>query len=264
MLCGVYCIKNIKNNKLYIGSTTVQFVKRLNLHVWELNSNKHKNKYLQNSWNKYKEDSFIFEIIEICDKNKCLEREQYYIDTYKIQNLYNINPLASGTPNLSKETIEKRRQTMLKKYANGELEHIKEILRNKIPWNKGLTKKDINYSFLKVPKTITNNLKQAHINTSIRSRERSPEIYVYDLNYNYLGKWNSSKDLEDWSKTKYNNLPINSRFKTKRMGVPIKYLMSVNINKSCKTNKSYKGLYFTYKPLHQVIDDKKQDELLEV
>lgn len=180
LLCGVYCIKNIKNNKLYIGSTTVQFVKRLNLHVWELNSNKHKNKYLQNSW------------------------------------------------------------------------------------NKGLTKKDINYSFLKVPKTITNNLKQAHINTSIRSRERSPEIYVYDLNYNYLGKWNSSKDLEDWSKTKYNNLPINSRFKTKRMGVPIKYLMSVNINKSCKTNKSYKGLYFTYKPLHQVIDDKKQDELLEV
>lgn len=103
LLCGVYCIKNIKNNKLYIGSTTVQFVKRLNLHVWELNSNKHKNKYLQNSWNKYKEDSFIFEIIEICDKNKCLEREQYYIDTYKIQNLYNINPLASGTPNLSKE-----------------------------------------------------------------------------------------------------------------------------------------------------------------
>ena len=74
LLCGVYCIKNIKNNKLYIGSTTVQFVKRLNLHVWELNSNKHKNKYLQNSWNKYKEDSFIFEIIEICDKNKCLER----------------------------------------------------------------------------------------------------------------------------------------------------------------------------------------------
>ena len=48
------------------------------------------------------------------------------------------------------------------------------------------------------------------------------------------------------------------------MGVPIKYLMSVNINKSYKTNKSYKGLYFTYKPLHQVIDDKKQDELLEV
>jgi hypothetical protein len=158
---------------------------------------------------------------------------------------------------MSKETIEKRRQTMINKYKNGEL--IPYFL-GKPTWNKGKTKETHDYSYLKVPKTITDNLKQAHKNTSKRHRENSPLIYVYDINYNYLGFWNSSKDLEDWSKTINNNLPINSRFKKERMGISINHLQSVNINKSCKTNKPYKGLYFSYKPLHQVTDVEKLDK----
>ena len=251
---GVYAIKNISTGKMYIGSTKMTFQKRLQHHVSLLRINKHKNKYLQNAYNKHTEYDFEILILEITNKNDTLQKEQYYLDNNI--NLYNINPLATGTPNLSLETIEKRRQTMIKKFANGELNYMKDILKSNIPWNKGLTINDIDYSFLKVKKTITKSLKQAHKNTSIRNRKNSPEVYVYDYKYNLLGNWNSAKDLEEWSETELNKLPINSRFKVERMGIPVNHLKSVNINKACKTNKSYKGIYFSYKPLHQVIGDK--------
>lgn len=70
---------------------------------------------------KYGENSFEYDILEICEKDQCLIREQYYLNTIlfaqdyidgifdKFKELgYNINLLASGTPNLSKETIEKK------------------------------------------------------------------------------------------------------------------------------------------------------------
>jgi|LakMenE01Jun11ns_1017448.scaffolds.fasta_scaffold9627600_1 group I intron endonuclease len=246
---GVYLIKNIINNKVYIGSTKMSIHKRVNHHIGRLRINTHKNAHLQNSYNKYGEDNFIIEILEITDKNDTLIREQYWINNYKENNkiLYNINPLATG-PDLSKETIEKRRQTMLKKYASGEFDHIKEKLKNRIPWNKG--KKYESTEHLKVSK----NKKGDRDNFSKNCREKLPEIYVYDLNKSFIAKWNCSKDIEDWSITDENNYPIKSRFNTERMGKPIKLLQSVNINKSCKTGKPYKGLYFSYKPFNLEID----------
>jgi group I intron endonuclease len=260
--CGVYKITNKTTNRCYIGSTIMTFIKRINHHINRLNCDKHKNNYLQNAWNKYGENNFIVEIVEITNKTNTLDREQYWLDWYKENDLllYNINPLASGTPNLSKETILKRAATMKRKYASGEL---KSQLLGKEPWNKGLTKNDIDYSFLKVKKKITSELLNSRNNRKERLRnEIFPEIYVYDLLFNFLGKWRSAKDLEEFS-LKENNLPIKSRFNTERMGKPINFLQSVNINKSCTYNKPYKGLYFSYKPLHQVIDVEKSDKLLE-
>lgn len=113
------------------------------------------------------------------------------------------------------------------------------------PWNKG--KKYDNTDHLKVPKTITENLKQSWKNSSERARNKSPEIDVFDCNMNYLGRWRSAKDLEEWSYTSENNLPIKSRFSgTERMGIPCNVLQSININKVCKNNKLYKNLYFKY------------------
>ena len=58
-------------------------------HRAELRHNNHENPYLQASWNKYGEDKFDYYIIENCDENHLLEREQNYIDTMKPE--YNIN-----------------------------------------------------------------------------------------------------------------------------------------------------------------------------
>jgi group I intron endonuclease len=82
---GIYKIVNVKNNKFYIGScASKEFLyKRLFHHINDLKNGKHINKYLQNSFNKYGEDSFFFEIIEPCEAEKCIEREQYWIDLLK-------------------------------------------------------------------------------------------------------------------------------------------------------------------------------------
>lgn len=259
--CGVYRIINNKNNNFYIGSTVMSIQKRCHHHISLLRKNKHKNKHFQNAWNKYGEENFKFEIVEITSKDNTLEREQYWMDYYKNLNykLYNINPLATGTPSLDSETIKKRAETMKKKYATGEI--ISNFKKGHTPWNKGKTKDNFDYSYLKKPKTITKSVLESR-NKKIEKlrKEFFPEIYVYDLNYNFLGKWRSSKDLEEWSLTDSNNLPIKSRFSKERMNKPIKCLQSVNINKSCNFNKPYKGLLFSYKPLHQEIDVEKLDK----
>lgn len=274
---GVYVIKCIKNNKIYIGSTTVSFIKRYNHHLSQLKRNNHKNQYLQNSYNKYGEEFFEFDILQICNKIDCLIIEQKLIDTYKCIDKsigFNINPLASGTPNLSKETIKKR-SISNKKFLNECSVYFNQLQQNSInfedipkkfqktikywksenPWNKN--KKYISTDHLKVSKTITPLLKQSWKNTSKRAREKYPKINVFDENMNFLGCWESAKDLEDFSKTSKNTLPIKSRFSVKKNGIPIKVLQSANINKSCKNNKKYKNLYFKY-----FVPD--QEEILEL
>lgn len=87
---GVYKITCIKNGRFYIGSAAflranspskLGFNGRLNNHLRALRYNKHKNPILQNSFNLYGVDSFVFEILEFCEPEKCVEREQYYLDT---------------------------------------------------------------------------------------------------------------------------------------------------------------------------------------
>lgn len=77
---GIYKICVLPTNKFYIGSAHI-FKRRFLVHKNNLKKNKHGNTILQNAWNKYGEENFVFEIIEYCDKKNCLIREQYYIDT---------------------------------------------------------------------------------------------------------------------------------------------------------------------------------------
>jgi group I intron endonuclease len=90
----VYQIKNLLNNKLYVGSTCTSFWRRFYSHYCKLTSNKHHSVHLQNAWNKYGAENFQFQIIEECvkDKNTVLNREQFYIDNFKPE--YNECPIA--------------------------------------------------------------------------------------------------------------------------------------------------------------------------
>jgi len=91
-LNGIYRIYCIKNQKSYIGSaagfksrsrTRNGFYCRYYSHLNKLKTNKHRNAYLQNAWNLYKEDSFVFEILEVCLPEDCLKKELHYMDVYK-------------------------------------------------------------------------------------------------------------------------------------------------------------------------------------
>lgn len=58
-----YKIKNKINNKYYIG-VSINPTERYKKHLRELRNNVHHSIRLQNAWNKYKEESFEYEIIE--------------------------------------------------------------------------------------------------------------------------------------------------------------------------------------------------------
>jgi len=81
-IIGIYEIKNLINNKIYIGSSS-NINKRKIAHFSYLRRNNHPNKHLQNSCNKYGIENFDFNILEICRMDNVIEKEQFYIDNYK-------------------------------------------------------------------------------------------------------------------------------------------------------------------------------------
>lgn len=267
-LCGVYKILNLVNNKYYIGSTKQCFRVRLNHHLQALRNNNHKNSHLQNAWNKYGENNFIFYILEICNKDLTYEREQFYLDNREKALCYNINPLATG-PCVEEESVQKQIKSSKKfhkecsiwynKYKNNEItfedipNKFKATIkgRNHYVWNKG--KKMASTEHLKVKHSITEKVLQKCHNFSENLRNSANIIYVYDENLNFINRFRSSKDLEDLST--FLNLPLKSRFSKKRGNCDLNKLQSCNINRVADTNKTYKGLYFKTMPLHPGMDD---------
>jgi len=110
---GVYAIKNTINGKVYVGSA-VTLKNRRHTHMAMLRQNKHHSRKLQNSWNKYGESAFVFEVLErVVDKELLVIREQYQIDLLdSVKRGYNICP-AAGSPLGVKHTDETRRKVSL-------------------------------------------------------------------------------------------------------------------------------------------------------
>lgn len=123
------------NKKKYIGRT-YNFEKRKNSHFSDLRNGDHDNKHLQNSFNKYSEDNFLFEIIEYCEKENCETLEQKYIDAAKKDwiNYYNIAENASGGSGpCSEETKKKISEANKGKVCSGETrKKMSEINKGKI------------------------------------------------------------------------------------------------------------------------------------
>jgi group I intron endonuclease len=94
---GVYVITNTVNGTIYVGSS-INVRRRMHNHQRELRDNRHGNRKLQNSVNKYGMDSFIFEkVVSVLsdDKETILFNEQLLIDTLKPQ--LNLSPTAGST-----------------------------------------------------------------------------------------------------------------------------------------------------------------------
>lgn len=109
-LSGIYGIKNKVNNKLYIGSA-VNIGKRWDEHIRRLVGGYHRNRKLQNAWNKYGAEAFVFAVVEIVDNvDDLLTREQYWIDHEEaVAKGYNLAPKAGSLLNFkhTEETREK-------------------------------------------------------------------------------------------------------------------------------------------------------------
>lgn len=111
MRSGIYIIKNEIDNKVYIGSTT-DFNSRKSYHFGRLKHNTHDNPRMQNSYNNYSPSDFQFYILETCEQEDLIDRENYWMDYY-VEN-FGRDILFNSTPNatqkgkiVSKETREK-------------------------------------------------------------------------------------------------------------------------------------------------------------
>ena len=82
----VYRWINKLNNKEYLGSTAN--AKRRLLKYYDLSSLKLANMPIYKAILKHGHSNFIFEIIEYCEPNMVLEREQYYLDNFDFD--YNV------------------------------------------------------------------------------------------------------------------------------------------------------------------------------
>lgn len=99
---------------------------------------------LQRAFHKYGYDNFEFIILENCEENKLIEREQYYLDTLLPE--YNICKIAGNCAGVkhTEETIEKRRTSLVKLWESKNL---------KTPYSKyGRAKKKEKNSIIKQQK----------------------------------------------------------------------------------------------------------------
>jgi group I intron endonuclease len=85
---GIYQIRNLTNEKVYVGSTNCLRRRRSEHFRW-LRKGAHPNPILQRAWVKQGEASFAFEVLEVCAPEVRMVREQHYLDTYRHD--YNIH-----------------------------------------------------------------------------------------------------------------------------------------------------------------------------
>lgn len=170
---GIYKIENIINGKFYIGSAE-RLIKRKNNHLCYLRNGTHTNIKLQRAWDKYGEDCFKFSIIENCENNLLIKREQYYIDS--LNPFYNICRIAGRTE--GRITSEETRRKMKLSHSQRNCKHseeTKKIMREKAILSGRKPSKEA------VEKSLIN---------------RFRPVLQYDINHNFIKEFCSIAEAE--------------------------------------------------------------------
>lgn len=108
-MVSIYAIKNLINNKVYVGSTK-SLKSRKYKHFHQLKTNTHVNEHLQCSYNEYGKDKFSFFLLEECDSTIRKEREIYWINQFNSHDKnfgYNIYEPNENNFKCSDETKQK-------------------------------------------------------------------------------------------------------------------------------------------------------------
>lgn len=232
---GVYLITNTVNNKKYIGSS-INLYYRFHGHKSSLLLNKHRNIHLQRSFNINGINSFKIEVLEFCDVNKLVEKEQFYID--KMNPEYNIVRLVErNTPSeISKIKIS---NTLKKRYKKGMVN----------PANKAIDVYDLKGIFIKSYNSCVEcardlKISQHSISDVLSGKYNQNCGYIFTLkgqkpNLNFKAKKGTTIYVTDLSTnitTKYNSVSDAAR----KLNIKI-----VTLHNILKTFSIYKNYKFT-------------------
>jgi group I intron endonuclease len=131
----IYKITNLINGHFYVGSSQ-NFIKRYYTHLNHIRTSRSSCTVLIRAVTKYGENNFKLEIIEECETQVLLAREQYYLDTLLPE--YNVAKIAGSNTGIkrSKETKEAKSTQQIEKWADSEYreKHLKALSNN---WKKG-------------------------------------------------------------------------------------------------------------------------------
>lgn len=76
---GIYRCYCSVNGRSYVGQTQSLLTRQYH-HTSKLRNHRHENQHLQRAWDKYGEDAFEWEILELCSADDLDERETFWIE----------------------------------------------------------------------------------------------------------------------------------------------------------------------------------------
>jgi group I intron endonuclease len=175
MKTGVYRIVNTSNKKFYVGSAQASLNRRKNQHFHLLRKGNHHSIHLQRAWNKYGEKEFRFEIIEECLPEKCIEREQFYLDSLKPE--YNIQPNAASRAGTTLSKEHKKKAIKVLNDNRWKLD-LPEIRKKMSDYHKGRKK-----------------TKEHALLVGAASKKK---VLQYNRKGEFIKEWNSIKEVENY------------------------------------------------------------------
>ena len=109
-ICGVYFIRNLANDKVYVGSS-INIFTRWKRHKYELKNKKHHSEKLQRAFEKYGEINFEFCLAEsaLNGEQATLIEQKWINKLDSFVNGYNINPFANNVGLMPKSEEHKRK-----------------------------------------------------------------------------------------------------------------------------------------------------------
>lgn len=169
----IYVIKNIVNDKVYVGQAASAY-DRFRRHRNNRVSTDKQSVQIVEAMKEIGADNFYFEILEVCDDSMADERERFYVkefDSYK--NGYNNTPGGVGVHYVTDEDIQLCKEMLLSGMA------IKDI-EEKTLIGHAIIKRELEKIMPDYRKIVNKNLKADRVRTA-----KTP-VDQYDLNGQYI------------------------------------------------------------------------------
>ena len=199
---GVYIISFDGTKKVYVGSASSKLSKiksgsgfygRWKKHIHLLKNKNHHSPALQNAFNKYGEDKMFFSIVEICDSEECIKKEQYYIDFYNSFNCgYNGRPNASS--NLGYKQSDEQKNKIRNKYKEIRDVIAKDVIKL---YNENKTTREIADELNISRNYIKRIFKENNIQGKNTAFYKKKKLFQYDLCGNLIKEWDSIRGCAD-------------------------------------------------------------------